>query len=74
MLAHTIQCAELKLDKKIGYFELIGCDIIIDEKLDPYLLELNSNPALFTTIEAHQKVIPKVVKQVKNLLNHFVNL
>ncbi len=37
-----------KLQKKKGFFELLGCDIMIDEELNPYLIEINSNPALFT--------------------------
>ena len=26
---------------------MIGCDILLDENLKPYLIELNTNPALF---------------------------
>lgn len=35
------------LDKKQGCFEIFGCDLIIDQQLNPYLLEVNSNPAFF---------------------------
>jgi tubulin--tyrosine ligase like protein 10 len=31
----------------LGFYELLGVDIIIDENFKPYLLEVNTNPALF---------------------------
>ncbi len=64
ILAHTIRCAELKLDKKIGYFELLGCDIMLDDQFKPYLIEINSNPALFTDTTTQQSVIPPLVIKV----------
>ena len=42
-------------------FELIGCDVLVDENFRPYLLELNSNPAIDIDTEVKIKVIPKVV-------------
>ena len=37
-----------KLDKKYGCFELFGFDMLIDDELNPRLIEINTNPALFT--------------------------
>ncbi len=28
-------------------FELLGVDILVDSNLKPYLLEINTNPAIF---------------------------
>jgi len=64
ILAHCIRSADPVLEKKSGYFQLLGCDILIDQNLKPYLLEINSNPAIFTDIRAHQEVIPPVVFKV----------
>ena len=46
MLCYTIHTGKNKLQCKLGTFELIGCDILLDEKFKPYLIELNSNPAI----------------------------
>lgn len=35
-----------KIDRKKGLFELYGCDFIVDENLNPYLIDINSNPSL----------------------------
>ncbi len=37
-----------KLDRKFGCFELFGFDFLIDDNLNPFLIEINTNPALFT--------------------------
>ena len=37
-----------RLDRKYGCFELFGLDIMLDEDLKPYLIEINTNPAIFT--------------------------
>lgn len=37
-----------KLDRKFGCFELFGFDFMFDDNLNPYFIEINTNPALFT--------------------------
>lgn len=50
IFAYLMRCAENKFEKKYGVFELLGCDIMIDDNLKVFLIELNTNPALFTGI------------------------
>ena len=37
-----------KLERKFGCFELFGLDIMLDKDLNPHLIEINTNPAIFT--------------------------
>ena len=47
IITYTIKAGKNKLDKRIGMFELLGVDILVDEQMKPYLLEINTNPAIF---------------------------
>ncbi|NWH57010.1 TTL10 polyglycylase, partial [Geococcyx californianus] len=60
----ALQCflaAKHKLDRKLGYFDLIGCDFLIDENFKVWFLEMNSNPALHTNCKVLREIIPAVV-------------
>ena len=41
-----------KLDRKFGCFEIFGFDFMLDSQLNPYLLEVNINPAMFLDTKA----------------------
>jgi len=53
-----------KLDKKFGCFEMFGFDILIDDQLNPYLIEINTNPAMFTDTQVQKEMLPKLVDDV----------
>ena len=53
-----------KLDKKFGCFELFGFDFLVDENLNPYLIEINTNPALFTDTQVQKDLLPKLVEDI----------
>ena len=53
-----------KLDKKFGCFELFGFDFLIDDNLDPHLIEINVNPALYTDTNVQKDLLPKLVDDI----------
>ncbi|XP_054078655.1 inactive polyglycylase TTLL10 [Rissa tridactyla] len=66
-----LQCflaAKHKLDRKLGYFDLIGCDFLIDENFKVWLLEMNANPALHTNCQVLKDIIPTVVYESLDLV------
>ncbi|XP_027622341.1 inactive polyglycylase TTLL10 [Tupaia chinensis] len=67
IMAHCFLAVKSKLDCKLGYFDLIGCDFLIDENFKVWLLEMNSNPALHTNCEVLKEVIPGVVTETLDL-------
>ncbi|XP_069894037.1 inactive polyglycylase TTLL10 [Dipodomys merriami] len=67
IMAHCFLAVKSKLECKLGYFDLIGCDFLIDENFKVWLLEMNSNPALHTNCEVLKDVIPRVVMETLDL-------
>jgi D-alanine-D-alanine ligase-like ATP-grasp enzyme len=45
-----------QLDCRVGFFDLLGFDIMLDENMKLWLIEVNVNPALFTNCAVLQFV------------------
>jgi hypothetical protein len=50
-------------------FELMGFDIMIDSKLKPWLLEVNSSPAMSMDGAADQRVKPELLRDTFKLID-----
>eukprot|EP00357_Protocruzia_adherens_P016339 CAMPEP_0115017808 /NCGR_PEP_ID=MMETSP0216-20121206/28364_1 /TAXON_ID=223996 /ORGANISM="Protocruzia adherens, Strain Boccale" /LENGTH=753 /DNA_ID=CAMNT_0002388749 /DNA_START=129 /DNA_END=2390 /DNA_ORIENTATION=+ len=50
-----------KLRGRFGFFDLFGLDFLFDENLNPFLLEVNTNPALFTDTKVQKELLPTLV-------------
>ena len=48
-------------------FELLGFDILIDDKMKPWLLEVNSSPAMSMETNVDHQVKPPLIKDTINL-------
>ncbi|XP_058516736.1 inactive polyglycylase TTLL10 [Ochotona princeps] len=67
IMLHCFQAVKSKLECKLGYFDLIGCDFLVDENFKVWLLEMNANPALHTNCQVLKEVIPGVVAETLDL-------
>uniref|UniRef100_UPI00398E805D protein polyglycylase TTLL10-like n=1 Tax=Pristiophorus japonicus TaxID=55135 RepID=UPI00398E805D len=60
--------AKAKLDCKLGFFDLMGCDFIIDQNFKVWLLEMNANPSLQRHCSVLRTVIPQLVSETLDLV------
>ncbi|GAA6107251.1 protein polyglycylase TTLL10 isoform X1 [Tachysurus ichikawai] len=73
IMTHCFLAVKSKLECKLGYFDLIGCDFLIDEDFKVWLLEMNCNPALHTNCEVLKDVVPKTVTETLDLTLEIFN-
>ncbi|XP_068096853.1 inactive polyglycylase TTLL10 isoform X2 [Hyperolius riggenbachi] len=73
IMIHCFLSVKSKLDCRRGYFDLIGCDFLIDDEFKVWLLEMNCNPALHTNCEVLKEVIPAVVNETLDLALEIFN-
>ncbi|XP_056398643.1 inactive polyglycylase TTLL10 [Hyla sarda] len=67
IMIHCFLSVKSKLECRRGFFDLIGCDFLIDDDFKVWLLEMNCNPALHTNCEVLKEVIPSVVNETLDL-------
>lgn len=60
-LGKLIPCVVPKMDQRLGSFELLGVDFMLDSSLRLYMLEANTNPALYTDTAELQRIIPRLL-------------
>lgn len=68
---HYKSCQPEDFDRAMC-FEILGLDVILDSKLNPYILEVNHTPSFTTDSPLDRKIKKKVISQALELVN--VNL
>ncbi|KAJ8395162.1 hypothetical protein AAFF_G00036180 [Aldrovandia affinis] len=67
IITQCFLAVKAKLECKLGLFDLIGCDFMIDEDFKVWLLEMNCNPALHTNCRVLKEVVPSTVTETLDL-------
>ena len=57
----------ININLRIGSFEIFGYDFMIDEELNPYLIEINTNPGLEISSPLISKLIPRMIDDALRL-------
>ncbi|CAD7940529.1 unnamed protein product [Amoebophrya sp. A120] len=53
----------------VGCFDLFGCDFFLDDALNVYLFEVNSNPAIYTDTAVLKNLIPAVIRETIDIVD-----
>lgn len=63
-LAYIVfKSAQTSLTPKIGLFDLYGLDFMLDESMNVWLLEVNTNPALHTHCSVLESLLPPIIDE-----------
>ncbi|XP_033642169.1 protein polyglycylase TTLL10-like [Asterias rubens] len=68
IMTHCFNAVKNKLQCKLGYFDLLGFDFLLDEEMKVWLLEVNVNPALHTNCETLRNQLPPLVQEVLDVV------
>ncbi|OMJ80754.1 hypothetical protein SteCoe_18912 [Stentor coeruleus] len=68
-LCHHYRSCQAEDYSKSMCFEILGFDVIIDKKLNPYILEVNHTPSFSTDSPLDRTIKKTVISQALNLLN-----
>ena len=71
VLVKTLLVANDAIPNQINSFELYGFDIMLDDKLKPWLIEVNASPSLACDFQVDIDVKHKLMQDTMRLVNPF---
>ena len=67
-IKYSLKSVQSKFRSQKYTFELFGYDFIMDEKLNTYLIEVNTNPCLEESNQLLKKLLPRMLDDMLNLM------
>ncbi|OHT10867.1 hypothetical protein TRFO_19769 [Tritrichomonas foetus] len=64
----TVPDAGPPIDKLHRYFHILGIDILINDQLEPIVLEMNDRPSMFVTFSLEKDLKTGLVREALNLI------
>lgn len=61
LIIHSLKAIKGKLKIRKYTFELIGYDFIVDEDLQSYIIEVNTNPCIEESSQLLKMLIPRMI-------------
>eukprot|EP00052_Salpingoeca_macrocollata_P020021 m.167611 g.167611 ORF g.167611 m.167611 type:complete len:372 (+) comp21131_c0_seq6:1021-2136(+) len=68
IMGHCFRSARGVLAHRVGLFDLLGFDFMVDEDMNVWLIEVNVNPALFTTSAVLKTLLPPMVEETLDIV------
>ena len=68
-MAHVYRSCQPEDISNAMTFEILGFDILIDNKLKPYLLEVNHSPSFITDTPLDKAIKRRIITDTLTLLN-----
>ena len=57
LIINTLESVQDSFEYKRGCFELYGFDVMIDDNFNPWLIEVNSSPAMDYSTKVTEKLV-----------------
>ncbi|XP_072040892.1 LOW QUALITY PROTEIN: uncharacterized protein [Amphiura filiformis] len=68
IMVHCFNAVKSKLDAKLGFFDLLGFDFLIDTDFKIWLIEINVNPALHTNCKELKSLLPGMIEETLDIV------
>jgi tubulin monoglycylase TTLL3/8 len=62
IIIHSLECVQERIENRKNSFELYGYDIMLDDQCNPWLIEVNSSPAMDYSTAVTEELVQEVLE------------